>query len=294
MKNKMVLGADIGGSHITTALVNLDSRQIDTCSLVRKPINCQGSVTEIINGWGSAIELCIGAYSDKLKIGMAMPGPFNYDSGVSWIKGFHKYDALFGLNVKELLADRLGILPSDILLKNDAGCFLQGELFSGVAQGYDHVYGFTLGTGFGSAIGINGIAEDAGLWASPFGNGMAEDYFSTKWFIKRYGQLADMYFSDVESIAKLVGRDAAANKVFEEFSENIGTYFANLVGEHKPEMIVLGGNIVHASKLFFPALLKKIAVTYSSTVLKKSALGEEAALIGAASLWQKILEQAHL
>lgn len=289
MKNNMVLGADIGGSHITTALVNLVSRQIDTNSLVRKPINCQGSVTEIINGWGSAIELSVGYYAGKLKIGMAMPGPFDYGSGVSWIKGFHKYDALFGLNVKELLAGRLGIFPSDILLKNDAACFLQGELFSGVAQGYDHVFGFTLGTGFGSAIGINGVSEDAGLWASPFGKGKAEDFFSTKWFIKRYGQLADMYYSDVEAIAKLVGRDAAAHQVFEEFSENIGTYFAKLVGEHKPEMIVLGGNIVHASTLFFPTLVKKIAMAYSGTVLKKSSLGEDAALIGAASLWQEML-----
>ena len=68
------------------------------------------------------------------KIGIAMPGPFDYENGICYIKGLDKYESLFNLNVKEMLAQQLNIERSDIYMMNDASCFLKGEVFGGVAK----------------------------------------------------------------------------------------------------------------------------------------------------------------
>ena len=184
MKN-IVLGADIGGSHITAALIDLNTGGLLRETIKRQPVNSHGSPDEILNSWANSIADSFMNYSGPKRIGIAMPGPFDYQKGISYIKGFHKYDSLYKLNVKEALAERLNIESNAILLKNDAACFLQGEIFAGAAKGYRKSIGFTLGTGFGSAIGIDAVAQDAEYWSRPFLEGVAEDYFSTKWFLKR-------------------------------------------------------------------------------------------------------------
>jgi len=68
-----------------------------------------------------------------------MPGPFDYENEISYITGITKYEALYKLNVKEMLTKALRIDKDDILMKNDAACFLAGEAFIGVVKGYDKV-----------------------------------------------------------------------------------------------------------------------------------------------------------
>ena len=81
-----------------------------------------------------------------------MPGPFDYEEGVSLITGLHKFESLYGLNVKELLAASLHIVPGMIQMNNDAICYLAGERKAGAVKDGSYVAGLTLGTGLGSAI----------------------------------------------------------------------------------------------------------------------------------------------
>ncbi|MFY0256120.1 ROK family protein [Chitinophaga sp. 30R24] len=291
MKNSTALGIDIGGSHITAALVDLNSRSIIEGSWNRTRINSQGTVADIIDAWAAVIsEVFSKAPAGIQHIGIGMPGPFDYQAGISLMKGQHKYDALYNLNVKTLLAAKLGIAPEQIRFINDAGCFLQGEVFSGAGKGYQRVIGVTLGTGLGSAAYYDGIAHDANRWCEPFKDGMAEDYISTRWFVKRYQESTGETVADVKALVTRISVDASVQHLFDEFAINLAGFLTGFVQAEQPEAIVIGGNIANASSLFFPLLKEELKKQHIDLPIITASLGEAAALIGAASLWHELEE----
>lgn len=288
MKRGIVLGADIGGSHITAKLVDLN----EGCALreteTREYVNAKGTASEIIKVWSSVIKKTIEKGNvDIQKIGIAMPGPFDYENGIAWMQNQEKYDLLYGLNVKELLSEQLNLLPHNIRFINDAEGFLKGEVFNGAAKNTSRSIGITLGTGFGSAKCINGVTTDADLWHSPFLNGIAEDYLSTRWFVRRYAELSGHTIAGVKELA--VQEDNFAQKVFCEFGLNLGVFLSGKeILEHDPEIIVLSGNISKAFDRFANDLNGYVKDIRKVPSIQRAALGEEAALIGAASCWQEI------
>src|SRR5699024_1768192 len=88
-------------------------------------------------------------------IALAFPGPFDYEKGISWITGLDKFEALYGLNVKELLIKSLKEVKyfnysnTQIFMHNDATSFAFGENNQSKA---DRGAYFTIGTGFGSTF----------------------------------------------------------------------------------------------------------------------------------------------
>lgn len=285
MDNTVVLGADIGGSHITVALVDLQSRSVIENSHVRAHVNSHGTADEIITAWSEAIQNAVSKHEWGSKIGIAMPNPVDYETGISYIKGIDKYDALYGLNIKELLARRLNLTAAQIRMKNDAGCFLQGETFGGAAKGVKNAIGLTIGTGIGTARCHQGVAEDADLWHSPFKDSMVEDYISSRWFVKRYAELSGSTVKNVKELSALHATDKHAQAVFNEFCENLAEFLTSFVKRDNPEVIVIGGNIANASALFFDRVEELLRVQSINVPIRKAALGEEAAIIGAASCW---------
>jgi len=285
MNNSIVLGADIGGSHITVALVDLQSRMVIENSRVRVHVNSHGTAEEIITAWSQAMLRAVENMPWSNNIGIAMPNPVDYETGISHIKGIDKYDALYGLNIKELLASRLNLEPIQIRMKNDAGCFLQGETFGGAAKGFDSAIGLTIGTGIGTARCHNNTAEDADLWHSPFKESMVEDYISSRWFVKRYAELSGKTVENVKELASRHATDKHAQAVFTEFSGNLAAFLTSFVKSDNPEVIVVGGNIAHASALFFSNIEVLLHKQGIDVPIRKALLGEDAAIIGAASCW---------
>ncbi|HVI49054.1 MAG TPA: ROK family protein [Chitinophaga sp.] len=284
----MALGIDIGGSHITAALVDLETRTIVAASWNRKRIDSLGAAEEIIDAWAVVIDdVFRDTPATDRYIGIGMPGPFDYTEGISLMKDQHKYDSLYQVNVKHLLADRLGMGASQIRFINDAGCFLQGEVFSGAGRNYQHVIGLTLGTGLGSAVFHGQLAEDANLWCAPFLDGMAEDYLSTRWFVKRYQELSGVTVADVKKLTEQMDADPRVADVFNEFAGNLTAFLTSFIRKESPEAIVIGGNISNAADLFFPAVIAGLEKNNIHIPLLKAVLGEQAAVIGAASLWEK-------
>src|SRR5215207_3029952 len=99
MSNSKVVGIDIGGSHITAAVVDLQQRQIQPGTLIRNRVNSHAAADDIIHQWSETISQvfeCDNSISKKL--GLAMPGPFDYENGICLIKGLDKYEHLYGLN----------------------------------------------------------------------------------------------------------------------------------------------------------------------------------------------------
>jgi glucokinase len=276
--DSIVIGADIGGSHITAAQVNLQQKQMLSASLKRCHVNSLGQVQEVIGEWADCIKEAAGN-APFAKICLAMPGPFNYEEGICLIQDQSKYPNLYGMNIKELLAPALNISPHDIYINNDAACFLQGEVFCGSMQGFDKVIGVTLGTGLGTAIYENGMARSADLWKMPFKDGIAEEYLSTRWFLQRYG---DDHVSGVRELAAMAPSNERVSGLFNEFGSNLAVFLTEFINETGAKAVVIGGNIAQAFSLFKESLLNEVR---QNIFIAPSLLGEQAALIGAGSFW---------
>ena len=123
------IGADIGGTHITSAVVDLTNRSILADSVFHQMVDASAWPTSVIPEWANTLQKSINCVpSGQLAgVGLAMPGPFDYKNGVSQISGLTKYERLFGLNVKHALSRALGLSMETVRLMNDANCFLFGE-----------------------------------------------------------------------------------------------------------------------------------------------------------------------
>jgi glucokinase len=286
MVNSKVIGADIGGTHISAALVDLHSRTLLQETYAYRHVNSRGTVDEILSAWCRAIEQVWSSYElEEKRLGLALPGPFNYEAGISLIKDNNKYEALYGLNVKNLLAERLSINPADILMKNDAACFLQGEAFSGAAKGFTQAIGLTLGTGIGTARYNQGVAVDADLWHTSFRDSILEDYLSTRWFLKRYEELCGEKVRNVKELAERFSTDDNVRIIFDEFAENLAALLEEFIRKDNPEVVVIGGSITNSAELFLPKVEKYLQRKSIYANIKRTSLGEEAPIFGGASCW---------
>jgi glucokinase len=285
MSNKIVVGCDIGGSHISTALVNLESKSLVNGSFERRSVNSHDTVSEIISAWTDCIKASLqkGGF-EKLAVGIAIPGPFDYDQGVSLMRGQNKYEALYQVNVRNLLANQLGIDPLQIKFINDAASFLQGEMFAGAGAAFKKAVGLTLGTGLGSALFLNGHAEDGDLWCAPFREGIAEDYLAGRWLKDTYCQRSGQHIESVKALCELVPTDDVARGVFREFGETLGVFIADYLLIKSPEGLVLGGYISKAHGLLFEHTHKLLSKRGFTFPIEIAALGEMAAIYGAADM----------
>jgi glucokinase len=278
----IVIGADIGGSHITAAQVDLTNKQLITSSLVRLSVNSMAAAPEVIATWALCIKQAMQQQCFQ-KICLAMPGPFDYEAGICRISDQNKYPLLYGLNVKELLAPVLEVGVNDIHINNDAACFLQGEVFSGSVSGYQNAVSVTLGTGLGTAIYENGTARSADRWNMPFQNSMAEEYLSTRWFVKQYAAITGEQINGVRELAAQALSSNLVKGLFAEFGKNLASFLNRFIDETGTRAVVIGGNIAQSYPLFKNALLAGMESRHADVFITTSVLGELAAVLGAGS-----------
>lgn len=288
MEKPRVLGVDIGGSHITAALVDLEERRIIPSSHLRHSVDTGEDADSILNSWCDVINRSWGSTTNTEKrIGIAIPGPFDYTRGICLIKEQAKFRSLYQMNLRKELAGRLNIPEAHIQFINDAAGFLQGEVFCGAAKSTDTVLGLTLGTGLGSAIYINGVTSDAALWNSIFLDGIAEDYLSTRWFVKRYHELSGKNIEGVRDLMPLVDEDPVRLRIFGEFGNNLAQFMIPLINQYNPETVILGGSISLAFDVFSGELRSVLKSKQVQACVKPSTLQDSAALIGAASCFDQ-------
>lgn len=283
MSHSIVIGADIGGSHITAAQIDVTDKQLISSSLVRLHVDSKAPAQEVINVWANCIKQAM-QHEQVDKICLAMPGPFNYEEGICLINDQDKYPQLYGLNVKKMLAKALDVHPDAIYINNDAACFLQGEVFCGSVSKQQHVISVTLGTGLGTAIYKNGKAISADLWNMPLCEGIAEDYLSTRWFVNRYAAISGCRVSGVKELAGLAMHDELVRCLFNEFGNNLALFLNRFIEQTGVKAVVIGGNIAQSFPLFKDALLAGVRARYPSVFIITSVLGEQAALVGAADM----------
>jgi glucokinase len=284
--NRYILGADIGGSHITAAIIDSQEHQIISDTIVRMPVDPSAASAVILSTWAEAITKVLQNAGEAKPgyLAFAMPGPFNYQDGISLIKGLHKYDLLYGVNVKEYLSKQLSLAPQQIGFVNDAQAFLEGEIRVNGYSKSKKTLGVTLGTGLGTAISYNGVTNDMNFAMLPFLNGIAEEYLSTRWFVKRYNQLSDQPVSNVKEMI-MQGKQIITDTVFDEFTHNFSHFLTSVINKEGVEVVVIGGNIAKAEDKFLNTLINNLnkdgVLTHPCNLLIAN-LGELSAMIGAA------------
>jgi predicted NBD/HSP70 family sugar kinase/mannose-6-phosphate isomerase class I len=272
--------------------------------------------SRIIDGWMEVIDRALAVCNGHVLkgIGVAMPGPFDYAGGISLIEGVDKYEKLFGVNVRQALADRLagagtggvgrgdvwigGVRRGDgcvpISFENDAACFGLGECLAGEGAAYHKVVAITLGTGFGAAFVDNrqlmksgpGVPAGGYLYHVPFRDGIAEDYFSSRWLVAAYEMRAGVAAKDVRQIAEraFAGSDAVAVEVFRELGRELGVFLAGWLKNYHADALVIGGSIAQSSALFLPEMREALKGAAIEVFVGISQQPELAAVAGAAHL----------
>ena len=85
--------------------------------------------------------------------GPGFPRPFDYAGGICLLKGLDKFDRLYGVNLRQALAEATGIAPADIRFCNDVGAFALGEMGFGPAAGAERAMFLCIGTGCAAHLG---------------------------------------------------------------------------------------------------------------------------------------------
>jgi glucokinase len=293
--SNLVVGADIGGSHITCALYDTDKKTFKNTRRFRRTVNSQDAGHKILDSWAKAIALAIEETGENgiAGIGFAMPGPFDYPNGISLIKGVHKFEDLYGLNIGEEIRKRLA-LPNDFPVRflNDAACFAIGESYREQALQNERLLAITLGTGFGTTFienhipvaGKYGIPDDGFLYHIPFENATADDHFSTRWFVKQWKEITGEEIEGVKHLADKTEKATQAKALFHTFGEKLGIFLTPWLSNFKSDCLVLGGNISAAYPLFENPLKNTFETSGIQINVVMSANSEDASITGAAML----------
>lgn len=275
-----IIGIDIGGSHITMAQVDPAKREIIASTYVREHVDSFGSRETIFSSWVSAVEkVTEGLAKENLLIGIAMPGPFDYENGISLMQQ-GKFIDIYQINIKEELAERLAVSEQQIHFVNDAGAFLEGEVFGGCVQDCNRIFGITLGTGLGTAFYDGTAATDEDLWNSPFRNSISEDYLATRWFVHRYKELTGQEISGTKEL--LDKPQNIQTEILDEYADSFAEFIVKYISPYQPEVLVIGGNIAKMYPYFEERLHKNLSEDNIDLPVRISAIFEDAAILGAA------------
>ena len=284
------LGVDIGGTHISCAPVDTFSGEILHDKVYTTQVDSNGSCATIVETWKKHLAKVVSAVDGKIKgIGLAVPGPFDEARGISLIAGVQKFDALFGLNIRAVFDD----IAKPVVFVNDAAGFALGEYFAGAAVGSSRTLVVTLGTGFGSSFLIDGVPQrhenseegvpiDGYLYHAPFGESIADDYFSTRWFVRRWTEKTGSEIGSVKEIAaKALTNDPNALNIFDEFIDNLSHFITPWLERFRPDTWVLGGNIAKAAPLFLDKL-KTALGKFTEVNIRICELWDKSPIVGGA------------
>lgn len=295
-----VLGVDVGGSHVSSALINTADHSVIEGTFYKARIDAHAECSIVIDQWLQILRTSLLKANDyELKgIGIAMPGPFNYENGISLISGVNKYQSLYGLNVEQALSNHLSIpkeLP--VIFENDAACFGLGESISAQCSKYKKIIAITLGTGFGATFiynhqllkGGHGIPAGGELYNSSYKNGIAEDYISTRWLLQNYNSLSPTKATEVKEIAERAYKtnDKQAVQTFESFGYHLASCLVPWLHSFGAECLIIGGRISKASSLFLPVVQRELEKNEIFIPIKMSEQMELSAIAGAATIVQQ-------
>ena len=289
---------EIGGTHVTAALVDLAEGVVLAASVRRRTLSPSGSAAEVLGAvvaCGRGLSVLPGA-----RWGVAIPGPFDYETGVALFAGVGKFEALYGVDVGAALTAGLPGPPSAVTFLNDAEAFLWGEWLFGAAAGKDPCVAITLGTGIGSAFLADGEVRHSGAGVPAegrvdllqHGGRPLEDSVSARAIERAYQLRTGAAPQGMVHIAgKARGGEPAAAEVLRSAFEQLGEVLRPWLRDFGAKALVVGGSMTGSWDLIGPALLEGIRAgddaSFAELQVSVATRPEEAALVGAAAFTQR-------
>ncbi len=311
------LGIDLGGMSIKAGVCDVLGNILykDTCVTVR-----DDDGDRIIKDMA---ELCLRVIaaaglkvSDIEYAGIASPGSADSEKGVIIYASTLPF---LNYPIAAKLSELTGI--KKIYIDNDANAAAKGEATYGAAKGYKNSLFITIGTGVGGGIIIDGkvysgfnysgaelghivIVKD-GEECSCGRRGCLESYASATALIKQTKMkmidhpeslLWDVCNNDINKVNGKTVFDAMekgdknACEVYDKYIEYVACGITNFINIFQPEVLSIGGGISkQGDKLIKPICDIVEKEQYSrfcdkKTIIKVAELGNDAGIIGAASL----------
>ena len=274
---------EIGGSHVTAALVDLTARQVTARH--RFPLEPDAPRDELLGRFAAA-GLRLG-HPGPARWGVAIPGPFDYDTGIGRFSGVGKFESLNGVDVGAALTDLLA--ADEVRFLNDADAFGIGEAAVGAARGHALAVCLTLGSGIGSAFLADGLPVKTGDAIPPAGfvhtlshaGRPLEESMSRRALRAAYRAAAGQDL-DVREIADQVrAGDPDAARVWDAGFTALTAAIGPWVTRFGADLVVVGGSIATSWDLVGPALTDGFEAASTRVTVVPAAHPDDAALFGA-------------
>lgn len=297
------IGIDIGGTNTDMGLVREDGAIVARKNL---PTNAYTELKPYIADMMGCIKALMQENGVERIEGIGIGAPNgNFYSGC--------VDNAPNLTIKGVLDFEKEIhhyMDVPVVLSNDANAAAYGEMVYGGAKGLKHFIMFTLGTGVGSGIVVDGrlvhgstggagelghnILVPNGRQCSCGRKGCLETYTSARGIVQTYCELKEIPVSaDVDS--KMIGDlanqgDPTALRTWEVVADQLGLAMANSVTFSAPEAIFLMGGPTKVGAPLLKPLQKAfdkylLNIYEGSCQIRMSELkANEVAILGAAAL----------
>lgn len=307
---KYVIGVDLGGTKISTAISTIEGNILANVVLPTKAEEGEAAVLGRI--MQSIDEVIVGSSTsiDEIEaIGIGSPGPLDAKKGIIITTPnlpFKDY------NLVQPLKEKYNI---PVYLDNDANAAAIGEYMFGAGKGKDSIVYFTVSTGVGggavldgkvyrghtsNALEIGHTTVDPNGPRCNCGNLGCLEAMSSGTAIARKGKEA--VSTNVETSLKKydtvtsyeVFKEAeAGDEVAKDIIDNALTYLgigvANAIATFDPEMIIIGGGVSKAGDIVFDTVKKVVNKRCFKSMVESceivpAGLGSDAGVVGAVAL----------
>ncbi|HFZ4711414.1 TPA: ROK family glucokinase [Streptococcus agalactiae] len=315
--SKKLLGIDLGGTTIKFGILTLEGEVQEKWAIETNTLeNGRHIVSDIVESLKHRLSLYGLTKDDFLGIGMGSPGAVDRTSKT--VTGAFNLNWADTQEVGSVIEKEVGIL---FFIDNDANVAALGERWVGAGANNPDVVFVTLGTGVGGGViadgnlihGVAGAGGEIGHmivdpengFTCTCGNkGCLETVASATGVVRVARQLAEQYEGSSAIKAAIDNGDTVtskdifiaaedgdkfANSVVERVSRYLGLAAANISNILNPDSVVIGGGVSAAGE-FLRSRVEKYFVTFAfpqvkkSTKIKIAELGNDAGIIGAASL----------
>ena len=314
--SKKLIGIDLGGTTAKFAILSAEG-EIQQKWSIQTNISDEGShiVPDIIASIKHRLELYNMTSEDFSGIGMGTPGTVNRENGT--VIGAYN---LNWKTLQEIKKPIEGALNIPFALDNDANVAALGERWMGAGENSPDVTFITLGTGVGGGIiaegklvhGVAGAGGEIGhMTIDPEGfdctcgkKGCLETVASATGVVRLARTLSEEYSGDSNLKYKIDdGQEVTSKDVFDEAKagddfalivvdkvcQYLGLACGNIGNILNPSDIVIGGGVSAAGDFLLERIQKyfneyTFPQVTESTSIKLALLGNEAGVIGAASL----------
>jgi glucokinase len=301
MKNKYIVGIDLGGTNLKIALLDPSCRIIHKHTQPTQRFSDKEDLIQaIIDSVGYIMKQYRLQMGQIVGVGLGLPGPIDYDLGI--VHFFPNIPGWKEVRLKKMLEEQLG-LP--VFLDNDANVMALAEYSLGAARGTRNAVCITLGTGVGGGLILDGrLYRGSSYAAGEIGHmpinergpqcncgGIAclESYIGNR----RLTEEARRIFRkeiDLEQVSALAYRgNKKATALWDEVGAHLGVALVAVVNLLNPDCIVIGGGVANAGKILFDkvkATISNRAMLVQARAVKvvKAKLGNDAGMIGAGLL----------